>query len=656
MPNPAILQNLVYYLLQFVTFLGTAGWTLYWLTMRIPMADWRFLAVGLLLASVLGWWPWIALGAAATLSISVGLFAGDLDAESKIQVIQEIAIFWALGLGWGVLARRWLAPPPKAPVRHSSHLPPPPPPVQVAPVRQAEAEAFRSKKLMAGSFEETTREPFRAEAAPAPSPVANPPAPKPEGGFFPVFKNAPEPSNTPAPTSAQAAPVPPAATPGPLPRPVLPPPPAYQGDESVYIPSLPGLPGKDSDHVFLDTVTHPGSDAPGLSRHLADAFSSPGPIAAPPVGAQTLEIRLDQMPPRPPVLEEPSVAPAEDFPTMELPVNSLMRTPPRPSHNPNSSFHLPISSSGPDGSAGDPSESDGQTLRRSSSFMRPETYPGTAYEHLLEWYNQFSWSPWNAEELEKHYYRPGVRVSWESLALADLAKAWKVWHAGPVQAPVHPGQVTLGALEGFLRCEMLGVLRHQGFPDLHLLSASTAGDIWVPVYQEVRGRQRGGEAVIHDVAKGDAAADAKGLLMGRPDRLAEIRQECDVVSLVTPFSVGESLNWTGVYAVAQFRVAETMGWSLSGVPVVVNLPLPIWDERKLCRVVVVDDVVTEQRRLDVALERFNRVLSGLVAPKAQTQSSVCSGCGWRHACASYAGGRPRLDLSKPPQQLAAALK
>ncbi|MEK7391458.1 MAG: hypothetical protein AAB214_02730, partial [Fibrobacterota bacterium] len=192
MPNPAILQNLVYYLLQFVTFLGTAGWTLYWLTMRIPMADWRFLAVGLLLASVLGWWPWIALGAAATLSISVGLFAGDLDAESKIQVIQEIAIFWALGLGWGVLARRWLAPPPKAPVRHSSHLPPPPPPVQVAPVRQAEAEAFRSKKLMAGSFEETTREPFRAEAAPAPSPVANPPAPKPEGGFFPVFKNAPE--------------------------------------------------------------------------------------------------------------------------------------------------------------------------------------------------------------------------------------------------------------------------------------------------------------------------------------------------------------------------------------------------------------------------------------------------------------------------------
>ena len=55
MAKPALHQNLVYYLLQFVTFLGTAGWAVYWLTMRIPMADWRFLAVGLLLAAVLGW-------------------------------------------------------------------------------------------------------------------------------------------------------------------------------------------------------------------------------------------------------------------------------------------------------------------------------------------------------------------------------------------------------------------------------------------------------------------------------------------------------------------------------------------------------------------------------------------------------------------------
>jgi len=436
---------------------------------------------------------------------------------------------------------------------------------------------------------------------------------------------------------------------------VLPPPPTYVGDESVYIPSLPGLPGKESDHAFVDTATQAPSDAPGLSRHLTEPLSQPGPIATP-VGAQTAELRLDQMPPRPPVLEEPSVVPAEEFPTMELPVNSLMRNTPKP-HNSNSSFHLPISSSGPSsGSGGDASETDGQTLRRSSSFMRPETYPGTPYEHLLEWYNQFSWSPWNAEELEKHYYRPGVHVRWESLAMADLAKAWKIWQAGPMPESVLPGQVTLGALEGFLRCEMLGVLRHQGFPDLHTLSASTAGDIWIPVYQEVRGRQRGGDAIIHTTDKGESASDAKGLLRGRPDRLAEIRKESDVVSLVTPFSVGESLSWTGVYAVAQFRVAENMGWSLSGVPVVVNLPLPIWDERKLCRVVVVDDVVTEQRRLDVALERFNRVLSGLVAPKPQTQSSVCSGCGWRHFCTSYTGGRPRLDLSKPPTQLAAALR
>jgi hypothetical protein len=649
MVNPVLLQKLVYYLLQFVTFLGTAGWTFYWLTMRVPMADWRFLAVGLLLSAVLGWWPWISLAASVALSVSVGLFANDLDSEAKIQVIQEIAIFWALGLGWGVLARRWLAPPPKASSRHSTYLPPPP--AQVS-VRQAEAETFRSKKLMAGSFEETTREPNRG----APAPAVNSPAPKPEGGFFPVFKNEEAPQAPLVNNGSTPQAPPPLAAPGPLPRPVLPPPPAYMGDESVYLPSLPGLPGKESDHPSLDTAGPSPSDAPGLSRHLTEPLSQPGPIVSP-VGAQTTELRLDQMPPRPPVLEDPSVMPAEEFPTLELPVNSLMRSPPKPSHNPNSSFHLPISSSGaPSTSGAEASESDGQTLRRSSSFMRPETYPGTPYEHLLEWYNQFSWSPWNPDELEKHYYRPGVHVRWESLAMADLAKAWRAWQAGPVPESVLPGQVTLGALEGFLRCEMLGVLRYQGFPDLHLLSTSTAGDIWVPVYQEVRGRQRGGDAIIHAVDKGEPGSDAKGLLSGRPDRLAEIRKESDVVSLVTPFSVGESLSWTGVYAVAQHRVAETMGWALSGVPVVVNLPLPIWDERKVCRVVVVDDVVTEQRRLDVALERFNRVLSGLVAPKPQTQSSVCSGCGWRHFCTSYAGARPRLDLSKPPQQLAAALR
>lgn len=642
MAKPAIQQNLIYYVLQFVTFLGTAGWAVYWLAMRIPMADWRFLAVGLLIAAVLGWWPLISLGVMVALSVAVGLFAGELDGEGKIQVIQEIAIFWALGLGWGVLARRWLAPPARSSKPPTSHLPSPP----LSVVRSAEDSSFRSRKLMAGSFEETSREPIRNTVASVLPDSVSMDAPA-----FPVFKEPAPPA--PEPILPVAAPKPP---PPPQPRPVLPPPPSYFGGESVYIPSLPGLPGKDSSHVYIDTVTQPGSD---VQLPIFDPLSPPsqqGPISVLP-GAQTLEVRMDQIPPRPPVLDEPSVVPAQEFPTMELPVNSLLRNSARPSHNPNSSFHIPISSHGSSsGSAGDGSEFDGQTIRRSSSFLRPETMPGTPHEHLLEWFNQFSWSPWSAEELERRYYVPGAHVGWENLAMADLAKVWKIWRNGPVPVETHPGQVSLEALEGFLRCELLGVLRHQGFPDLHLLSTAPPAEIWVPVYHEVRGRMRGGEALIHRVDQGEWASDAKGLMVGRPDRLAEIRQESDVVTLVTPFSVGESLSWTTVYAVAQMRVAENMGWTLSGVPVVINLPLPIWDERRQCRVVVVEDVATEQRRLDVALERFNKVLSGMVPPKPQTQSTVCNGCGWRHSCSSYAGGRPRLDLSKPPQQIAAALR
>jgi len=162
--------------------------------------------------------------------------------------------------------------------------------------------------------------------------------------------------------------------------------------------------------------------------------------------------------------------------------------------------------------------------------------------------------------------------------------------------------------------------------------------------------------MIHRVDQGEPATDANGVLVGRPDRLAEVRKESDVVTLVTPFAVGESLNWTNVYAVAQLRVAENMGWVLSGVPVVINLPLPVWDERRLSRVIVVDDVATERRRLDIALERFNKILSNFLPAKPQTQSAVCNGCPARQHCPSYAGSRPRLDLANPPPQIAAALR
>lgn len=663
MLRPALLQKLVHVALQFVTFLGTAAWSVYWLTMRVPSADWRYLAVGLMLAGVLGWWPGISLGVTVALSVAVAFAANELESSMKAQIIEEIAIFWALGLGWGVLAKTWLAIPgarlrsgttkapygTPAPVAH---------PAPTAPLKTAEDSAFRSRRLMAGGgSEEINRSPVpmpvpnpaaARTSAPAAAPAAAPPIlpPAPSGLAFPVFK---EPnSDFEVSTSGDA--------PKPLPRPV-PAPPSYDaGGESVFGANMPGLQNKESSHLFIDTIGQETTQAPAMKYEISDASDHPIPIQPHP-GAQTAELRLDSMPPRPPVLEEPSVVPAVEFPTMELPVNTLLRAVPRPSHNPNSSFHMPLSSSsGASGSAGDASESDAQTIRRSSSFLRPETEPGSAYEHVLEWYNQFSWSPWTSDELERRYHRPGIQVGWTSMALADLAKVWKVWQAGPVASQASPGQVSLGALEGFLRCEMLGVLRHQGFPDLHLLSVSTENDPWIPVYHEVRGRFRGGDAVIHRPDKNTLATDAKDILVGVPDRFAEVRGESDVVALVTPFSVGESLNWTTVYAVAQQRVAETMGLNLSGVPVVINLPLPIWDERRQSRVVVVDDVATEQRRLEVALERFNKVLSGLLPPKPQGQASVCNGCGWRHSCSHYAGGRPRLELSKPPAQIAAALR
>lgn len=633
MPKPALFQNLVYYVLLFATFLGSATWSVFWLMFRVPVADWRYLAVGMLLAAVLGWWPVVSVVVAMVLALAVGVFARDFDSNSKIQVIQEIAIFWALGLGWGALAKRWLSTPPTRRVKPTTNVPRAStghPAGATSGLRSAESNAFRSTRLMSGSFEETIRTPLQ------PALVAKPPEEDDLGPReFPVFKEPPKQT-------------------GPMPRPVLPPPPSYFGGESVYTPSLPGTSDEESAHFTLDAGTPPPPEPPpGLgvkfsSLHLHQG--GPHPLAPP-------SSKLENNPPRPPALDDPSVMPAEELPTMELPVNTLLRANSNSSSQSNSSMHVSIPSQGSSaGSSSDNSDSDPQSVRRSLIVQRPETAPGEPYEHLLEWFNQFSWSPWTADELQRRYFLPGTHVGWENLALADLAKAWKVWSAGLVAMPTSVGQVSLGALEGFLRCEVLGVLRQKGFSDLHLLSTSTTGDAWVSVYHEVRGRLRGGEAIIHRVDQGELATDAKGILVGRPDRLAEIRRESDVVTLVTPYSVGESLNWTPVYAVAQQRVAESMGWALSGVPVVINLPLPIWDERRISRVVVVDDVATEQRRLDVALERFNKILSGLLPAKPQAQSSVCNGCGWRHHCPSYGGTRSRLDLADPPAQIAAALK
>jgi len=95
-------------LLLFLALSGTAGLVVYWITFRTPQADWRILAVGLLLAAVLGWWPWISLGVAASLCL-LTVFMGP-EPQLRWQIAGEILVFWILGLGWGSLAKIQLHP------------------------------------------------------------------------------------------------------------------------------------------------------------------------------------------------------------------------------------------------------------------------------------------------------------------------------------------------------------------------------------------------------------------------------------------------------------------------------------------------------------------------------------------------------------------
>ena len=74
------------------------------------------------------------------------------------------------------------------------------------------------------------------------------------------------------------------------------------GGESVYLGSLPGATGAS----VGPESTHP-------SLHAIGDTSVPAPPSAP-----TIVSRFS-------IPEEPSVVPVADFPTMELPVNTLMR-------------------------------------------------------------------------------------------------------------------------------------------------------------------------------------------------------------------------------------------------------------------------------------------------------------------------------------------
>lgn len=664
MPTTQAMRDLIKRLLQTTGLVATALWAAYWFLLREPDADWRYFLVGLLLAIVLGWWTWIAAGTTAVLAVCVLIWGPE--PELRGQMALEVIAFGALGLLWGGLGRVLFQPhlftptpvPSALPVSHHA-----PKPMETAPVWTS-SEPVRSNRLMDGHFDESRSarsvphkpaplipqvQPPPPTPAAAPAPVAFHPVATPSSSHLPVWD---EPSSgdqvlnmpnlEPAPSAAPPV-VPPRSDARLLPRPLVPPPPAVAapaslgdyGGESVYLPSLPGA---------MESVQE------------SEPIVVPPLPTAPPLVTQ--EIRLGQppllkmpSPPPPPPPVKPSIIGNEssvllpsEFPTMEMPIANLLKPGGSAVARPDSVVTLD------DSSVTDPQ------LRRSGLFQRAETQPGRSWEHLLEWYNQFSWSPWNAEELEKLHRRPGYQVGWETLALQEVAKVWAIWRDGCVPLEIPAGAIHLHALEGFLRCEILGVLRQQGFPDLHLLSKAPPGDAWLDVYREVRGRRRGGEAVVRTVSSGPDLFDEELQLCGRPDRLADIRGESDVVALVTPFSVSEGLSWASVYAVAQYRLAMKMGVTLSEVPVVVNLPLPIWDERRQCRLNAVEDLGSELRRLEVALERFRRVLIGQVPPRPQTQQSTCSGCGWRHWCSTYGGNRPRLNLASPPPQLSAALR
>jgi len=627
------LRRVLRTLVLFASLVGTAGWGVYWFAYRAQETDWRLFAVGLLLSVVLGWWPWISL--ATGLVLALATWIGGPEPALRLQEAGEVLGFWILGLGWGTLAREQFHTTSESeertlPARKSvSRFMESTKQAPSAP-RTADPAVFRSSRLMEGAGEELK---FPDLAAPKP---VSPPL---DLGWTP--KLAPDESSLAiplpsleGPSPSVLPPLPPVSIPKPLPRPPAAPMLGEYGGESVYLGSLPGATGPS-----LGTEsTHPSLHAIGLGDTS---------LSAPP--SEPIIVSRFAIP------EEPSVVPAMEFPTMELPVNTLLRPqlPRVPEASPSATG--PASSSGPLSSSGD-SGSDSASMRRSALLQRPETTPGASWEHLLEWYNQFSYAPWTAQELERVYHRPGIQVGWESLALQDLVAVWKTWRQGCTTLSLAPDQISLKALEGFLRCEVLGVLRQQGFPDLHTLSKADGADTWLAVYSEIRGRMRGGEAEIIRVDSGPALTDEATGLVGRPDRLAEIRGESDVIALVTPLSVNESLSWTTVYALAQYRLAHAMDRVLSGTPVVVNLPLPIWDERKQSRLVTVEDLVSEQRRLDVALERFRRVLAGQAGPRPQSLPGTCSGCGWRHFCPNYQGTRPRLDLASPPPQIAAALR
>ena len=602
MVRPAFLRNLTHRVLWTVTLAGTVALSVYWIALREPLAEWRILVLGLLLAIALGWWPLIAAITGFTLALLSWIFL-PTEGGNRWQIGQEVLVFMAVGLGWGVLLRGLLQP------------------RRAEPVRRPSTESLRHDSPMphqAPRPYEPARHAPEAAAAPVSAPVAS----LPRQALPPVVPVAPAPASGFEPTT----------------------------DDGIILPGLMTSSQPSSLPQRPPSASSPPSSLSPLPESVdilpESILTSPRivPQAAP---LMTQEVDLGDFRSFVASQQANSPVPSESLPVNRVAGRSLEPRPSQPSPSPVSE-HSSTGLASPDEPSSVAPEA---THRRSQALTRPETVPGAPYEAILEWYNQFSWAPWKPEELEKRYYRLGQKVSWDVLALQDLVRAWKVWQGGAHPAQATAGYTNLYDFEGFLRCEILGVLRSRGYPDLNLASREERSDAWMAVYRETRGRIRGGSPVLRPMPDDLVAFDAEHSLSGRPDALVDVSGECDVVAFVTPMSAGEAMAWTGVYAEAQRQLAERLGVVVTEVPIIVTLCMPIWDERRQPRLHEVEDRSTEERRLGVMLERFRKILDGSQAARPQAHGSVCNGCGQRHFCPSYAGSRPRLDLANPPPLL-----
>lgn len=148
-------------LLISVTLGGSALWLVYLLWIREPMLDWQLVVAGFLLSAALGWWPIISVAVVIVLELTVLFFPGLTD---RSQILEEIAVFWALGLGIGLIARQFF-------LHHESLLLDETHPLKVVvPTREAGRSVV--SQPAAESFPPSA--PLAPQFLPSPEPIAPP--------------------------------------------------------------------------------------------------------------------------------------------------------------------------------------------------------------------------------------------------------------------------------------------------------------------------------------------------------------------------------------------------------------------------------------------------------------------------------------------------